>query len=69
MSTTRKKKPETRGRPKLPRKLCKVTLVCRVPAHVRDGFDARAAARGLNERGKPKSSRGIEVERAFASTH
>lgn len=64
----RRKQPETRGRPAIPPDLRKVTLVCRVPQRVLTGFDARAKAHGTDQRGKPKSSRGLEVERAFERT-
>jgi hypothetical protein len=64
----RKRRKETRGRKPIPEGLRKVTLVCRVPQRVLDGFDARAKARGSDARGKPNSSRGLEIERAFDAT-
>jgi hypothetical protein len=72
MSTPRKKssprKVETRGRPEIPPDLRKVNLSARVPKRVLAGFDSRAAAHGLDSRGKPRSSRGLEIERAFDAT-
>jgi hypothetical protein len=64
----KRKKPETRGRPEIPPELRKVNLVCRVPSRVRDGFKQRASAAGMNARGAPNSSVGLEVERAFDAT-
>lgn len=63
-----KKRPETRGRPEMPEHLRKVNFSCRVPAFIRDGYDRRAEAHGTDARSKRRSSRGLEVERAFLSS-
>lgn len=66
--TTARKKREKRGRKEIPESLRKVNLSARVPRRVLDGFDARAASHGVDARGKPNSSRSLEIERAFDAT-
>ncbi len=56
------------GRKALPPELRKVTMSVRVPQRVRDGFDARAKAAGVDAKGRAQSSAGLEVERAFDAT-
>lgn len=56
------------GRKALPQELRKVSMSVRVPRYVRDGFDARANAAGVDAKGRKQSSRGIEVERAYNAT-
>lgn len=71
MSRTKRRTPnpdETRGRPEIPSELRKVTMTCRVPPHVLAGYDRRARDHGKTAKGKRRSSRGLEVERAFLAS-
>lgn len=59
---------ETRGRNPIPEPLRRVTLACRVPKRVLDGYDKRARAAGHDAQGRARSSRGLEIERAYDAT-
>jgi len=53
------------GRVAYPAGLARKNLSCRVLPRTLDAIDARVASHGTDSAGIPRSSRGLEVERAF----